>query len=358
MPIGQVDLRPLTTLGVGGRARWYVRASSVEEVATAYAWAQDRNLEVFVLGGGSNLVVADEGWPGLVLHVGINGATFWGDGTDTFVTAGAGGTWDDLVLAVVSRGLAGVECLSGIPGTVGATPLQNVGAYGQEVAGVIDSVTAFDRATGETLRIPSDECGFGYRMSRFKGRDAGRFVVCHVTLRVRPGFPTVTYPDLVDYVERHAIMSPGVGDVRDAVIAIRRRKGMVLDAADPDTRSVGSFFVNPVIKDEVYHRIAAGGGIPSFAAGAGFVKISAAWLIERAGFGRGFGAGGAALSTKHPLAITNRGGASAREVVALAARIKHQVADRFGIWLRPEPLFVGFGDDADVAYLQAHDAAG
>ena len=191
-------------------------------------------------------------------------------------------------------------------------------------------------------------------MSRFKGDDAGRFIIAAVAFRLRDGPPTVTYPDLVAHMQQHAIMSPAVGDVREAVLAVRRRKAMVIDSGDPDTRSVGSFFMNPVMDAAVYASIVAPGGgpVPSFPAAGGQVKVPAAWLIERAGFTRGFAAGAAGLSSRHPLAIVNRGGASARDVVALASRIKRQVADRFGIWLRTEPVFVGFGEDADVRFLQ------
>ena len=357
-----VELAPLTTLGIGGRARWYIRAASRDGVRSALAWAAERGIEAFVLGGGSNLVVSDRGWPGLVLHVGITGTGFVADGDGTLVTAGAGESWDGVAAAAVSRGLSGVECLSGIPGTVGGTPVQNVGAYGQEVSGVIDHVTVFDRATGQTRDLAAAECGFGYRTSRFKEEDAGRFVVCEVAFRLRPGAPTVGYPDLVAHLERRAIMSASVADVREAVLAIRRRKGMVLDPSDPDTRSVGSFFMNPIVPASAYADIAARvqEPVPSFPAGHGHVKVPAAWLIAHAlrrspspgGEGMHEGeVGRASLSTKHPLAITNRGGATAGDVVALAAQLKRRVADRFGISLRPEPVFVGFGADAGVAYL-------
>lgn len=353
-PVAGVALAPLTTLGVGGAARWLIRATSVEQIAAAHAWADERDLPLFVLGGGSNVVVADCGFEGLVLQVAIAGIEVQDDGGDTLITAGAGESWDRVVALSVARGLAGLECLSGIPGSVGGTPVQNVGAYGQEVAGAIEAVTAYDRTTRQVLRLAPQECAFAYRMSRFKGADADRFVIASVTFRLRPGKPTITYPDVVSYLREQQLASPDVADVRAAVLAIRRRKGMVLDPADSDTRSVGSFFVNPVVSVETCERVSALTGVPAprFALPDGRVKIPAAWLIERAGFRKGQSAGPIGISNKHPLALVNRGGATARDVLRLAAAIKSRVVDRFGIWLRPEPVFIGFGDDADVAYLQ------
>lgn len=348
-PAAGVPLAPLTTLGVGGTARWFARASSVADVAAAHEWADARGLLLFVLGGGSNLVVADEGFDGLVLQVALGGVSAEQRNGNTVIRAGAGEPWDGLVAFAVDHGLAGLECLSGIPGTVGGTPIQNVGAYGQEVAAVIESVTAFDRQARRTIALTAPECGFAYRMSRFKGRDAGRFVVCEVTFRLRPGSPTVTYPDVIEYVSRQGITSPGVGSVRAAVLAIRRRKGMVIDAADPDTRSVGSFFMNPVVDRAVFERIAP--HAPHFMMDNDSVKIPAAWLIEQSGVARGHVDGHVGVSTKHPLAIINRGGATAGDVIRLARSIKRAVIDRFGVALRPEPVFVGFAGNPDIEYL-------
>ena len=344
-----IPLAPLTTLGVGGAARWFARASSTADVAAAHEWADAHGVPLFVLGGGSNLVVADEGFDGLVVQVALGGVNAEQRDGSAVIRAGAGEPWDELVAFVVNRGLAGLECLSGIPGTVGGTPIQNVGAYGQDVAAVIESVTAFDRQDKRTLALTASECGFAYRMSRFKGQDAGRFVVCDVTFRLRPGLPTVTYPDVIDYVSRQGITSPDVGSVRAAVLAIRRRKGMVIDATDPDTRSVGSFFMNPVVDRAVFERIAP--HAPHFMMDNGSVKIPAAWLIEQSGVARGHVDGHVGVSTKHPLAIINRGGATARDVVRLACGIKRAVIDRFGVALRPEPVFVGFAGNPDIEYL-------
>ena len=352
--LADIPLAPLTTLGIGGSARSFVRAATREAVASAHAWSADRDVPLFVLGGGSNLVVADEGFNGLVLHVGLSGIQVSPSGADTLITAAAGEPWDTVVADAVGRGLAGIECLSGIPGTVGGSPIQNVGAYGQEVAHVIEAVNAFDRRDGCMTRLTAAECVFAYRMSRFKRVDAGRFVVCDVTFRLRPGSPTVSYPDVIDHLASGGMTSPTVTDVRDAVLAIRKGKGMVIDATDPDTRSVGSFFMNPVVAPVVFDRIAtahAHGRVPSYVMQNGEVKIPAAWLIEQSGFARGQTEGRVGLSSKHPRAIINRGGATARDVVAFAGRIKRGVLDRFGVSLWPEPVFVGFANDPDVEFL-------
>ena len=352
-PQADVPLAPRTTLGIGGHARWFIRATTVEEVAAAQRWCGDAGVPLVVLGGGSNVVVADRGVDGLVLQVAIRGVDIGPRGDTTRLRLGAGEPWDDLVAAAVSRGLAGLECLSGIPGSVGGTPVQNVGAYGQEVARTIAEVTVLDRQSCEVVTLSGAECRFAYRTSRFKREDAGRFVVCEVAFELSPGPPTMTYPDVLSHLERSGVISPTLADVRDAVLSIRRRKGMVIDPSDPDTRSVGSFFMNPVVHVDRHAQIAsaAAGPAPGFVLPGGQVKIPAAWLIEQSGFARGYQSGAVGLSSKHPLAIVNRGAATAHEVLALAGRITRQVADRFGVRLRPEPAFVGFEDDADVAYL-------
>ena len=347
-PAPSVALAPLTTLQVGGPADWCMRATTSADVEAGYAWARERGLPVFVLGGGSNLVVADDGIRGLVLRIGIEGIEWRHEGDAALVTAGAGEPWDRFVEIVVRAGYAGLETLSGIPGLVGGTPIQNVGAYGQEVSDTIERVTVFDIRTAGLTELSAADCDFRYRQSRFKSTDAGRFVVCEVAFRVRRGAATVTYPDVVRWVEQSGLERATVADVRRGVLEIRRRKGMVLDPADPDTRSVGSFFMNPIVPVSAQARI----GSPSFPMPDGTVKIPAAWLIERAGFTKGFSIGPAAVSSKHPLAIVNRGGATSADIVNLACRIKHAVFDRFGIALRPEPVFAGFGDDERVAFLQ------
>jgi UDP-N-acetylmuramate dehydrogenase len=344
-----------TTLGVGGPAQWFMRAERIDDVARAHDWCVAEGFPLFVLGGGSNLVIADAGVAGLVVHMAIGGMAFDAAGTDTLVRGGAGEPWDRMVDAAVQRGLGGIECLSGVPGTVGGTPIQNVGAYGQEVGDTVEHVIAFDRRGPGVVTLPAAACGFSYRTSRFKAADAGRFLVCGVTLRLRPAPPLVAYPDLIAALQERAVPDPSLAQVREAVLGIRRRKGMVLDDADRDTRSVGSFFMNPVITEADRERISAAAGVaaPGFSLDAGRVKVPAAWLIERAGVRKGTGEGAVGISTKHPLAIVNRGGATASEVVRFASGIKRKVLDRFGVSLRPEPVFVGFGADPDVQYLRS-----
>jgi UDP-N-acetylmuramate dehydrogenase len=352
-PQADVPLAPMTTLGVGGCARWFMRATTVEEVVAARRWCRDAGLPLFVLGGGTNMVVADGGVDGLVLQVAIRGVEFRPRGSKTTLRLGAGEPWDGAVAAAVSRGLAGLECLSGIPGSAGGTPIQNVGAYGQEVAQSVAEVTVVDRQSGDVATLGGAECAFGYRTSRFKREDEGRFVVCEVLFELGPGPPTLTYPDVIGHLKERRVVSPGLADVRDAVLSIRRRKGMVIDPSDPDTRSVGSFFMNPVVDANRHAGLvsAAGGPVPGFVLHQDQIKVPAAWLIEQSGFSRGYRSGTVGLSSKHPLAIVNRGAATARDVVALAGLIKRRVVDRFGIWLRAEPAFVGFENDVDVAYL-------
>lgn len=354
-PRARVPLAPLSTIGVGGEARWFVRAETIADIGASHRWCVERNVPLLVLGGGSNLVIADEGIDGLVLQVALRGLEWRRRGDETVLRASAGEPWDDLVSTAVSRGLAGIECLSGIPGSVGGTPIQNVSAYGQEIAATLEEVTAFDRRTGEVITLTAAECGFGYRMSRFKRVEPDRFIVSDVTLRLSAGAATAVYPDVIAHLDTHGISSPGLIDVRNAVLAIRRRKGMVVDSFDTDTRSVGSFFMNPVVDAGVHARLSvayAGEQVPGFALPDGRVKVPAGWLIEHAGFSRGHVRGRVGLSSKHPLAIVNRGGATAREVLGLAADVKRRVADRFGIWLRPEPVFAGFEDDRSVEYLR------
>jgi UDP-N-acetylmuramate dehydrogenase len=352
-PRANVPLATLGTLGVGGAARWFLRAEHPEDVAAARRWCDEQNVPWFVLGGGSNVVIADRGFDGLVLQIGIAGMTASRDGNDWLIAAGAGEGWDGVVEMAVDRGLAGVECLSGIPGTVGGTPIQNVGAYGQEVSNTIAQVTVYDRVERSVRSMSAAECGFSYRTSRFKAADEGRFVVCGVTFRLRPGPPTATYADVAALLKRSSVSVPTVAVVRDAVLTIRRSKGMVVDANDPDSRSVGSFFMNPVVTEADRERVAsvAGERPPGFATTDARVKIPAAWLIERSGFTKGHVDGAVGISTKHPLALVNRGGATAADVLRLARAVKQAVADRFGVWLRPEPIFVGFDADPDVDFL-------
>jgi UDP-N-acetylmuramate dehydrogenase len=329
-----VSLAPLTTLGVGGPARHFVRATDVRELREALAEADRLGEKVMILGGGSNLVVGDGGWPGLVIAMGIGGTTF----EDNDITVGAGVVWDDFVAQMVERGLAGVECLSGIPGLVGATPMQNVGAYGQEVSDTIVAVDALDRTTGQLVELLPRDCGFAYRSSKFKGSE--RWIITHVTFRLTKSelCAPLAYAELVKSLgsERAPLR-----DVRDRVIALRRGKGMVVDAADPDSRSAGSFFMNPIVDAATGDRLRAEyPAMPVFPAADGKVKLSAGWLIERAGFSKGTVRGRAGISSKHALALVNRGGATAAELLALAREIQDGVRDKLGVELHPEPVIV------------------
>ena len=336
-------LAPFTTLGVGGPARWFVEATTETAIAEAAAWAQERGAKVFVLGGGSNLVVSDDGFEGLVVQVGLRGITDAGRGG---YRVAAGEDWDGFVQRSVEEECAGVECLAGIPGTVGGTPVQNVGAYGQQVVSTIERVRAFDLGEQRWTEFTAAECGFAYRQSRFNTGDRGRYVVTRVDYRLLPGGePTLGYADVARAFEGKA--RPGLAEVAATVRRVRRSKGMLLVEGDPDCRSAGSFFKNPTVTEEQAGRVAESGGTepPRFPAGAGNpgrVKIPAAWLIERAGFRKGYAVGEAGISSRHTLALINRGGARASEIVALAEEIKAAVRDRFGIELEMEPVLVGF----------------
>jgi UDP-N-acetylmuramate dehydrogenase len=303
-----------------------------------------------VLGGGSNVVIADAGFPGLVVRVATRGVTAGPGAPDADgavrLTVAAGESWDDVVAHCVAENLAGLECLSGIPGLAGATPIQNVGAYGQEVAGTIVSVRAWDRDRGAIAEIPAADCGFGYRTSRFKHH--GRHVMLAVTFRLTPGplSAPVRYPDLATELG----VTPGdrvpLPEARSAVLKVRARKGMVLAAGDPDTRSAGSFFTNPVLSDVEFKQLTArhDGPVPHYPAGPGQVKVPAAWLIEQAGFAKGHQGPGpdpARISTKHTLALVNPGQASTAGLLALAREIQDGVRAAFGVSLDIEPVLVG-----------------
>lgn len=323
---------------VGGPARRFVEALTDDEaISVLRDLAADEPL--LVLGGGSNLVVADAGFDGTVLHLISGGIQAHHEGPDTVVvTSAAGVPWSEFVRTAVARGWSGVECLIGIPGTVGATPVQNVGAYGHEVAEFIREIDVYDRQTGERVTIPGAECGFAYRHSALKGHD--RYVVLHVTfvLAASDRSAPVKYSELA----RRLGVEPGATapavDVMRTVLELRRSKGMVLEANDHDTWSCGSFFTNPIIDPELVPE-----GAPAFGAGHGKVKTSAAWLIQHAGFEPGYPGewAPARLSTKHTLALTNRGGATAADIANLARTIRDGVRDAFGITLVNEPIFIG-----------------
>jgi UDP-N-acetylmuramate dehydrogenase len=358
-PRNAVPLGPLTTLGLGGDARHFVAAADAATVVAALTWAQAEALPVFILGAGSNLIVPDAGFAGLVIQMAIRGLDFAPDDPASDVVVldvAAGEPWDGVVAAAVARELAGIECLSGIPGTAGATPVQNVGAYGQEVGQVIRNVTAFDRDQGAIVTLTAADCRFAYRDSRFK-HEPDRFVVLSVQFAlVRQGPPALRYPEL-----RAALASAGaaptLAQVRDTVLALRRRKSMVIDPADPNRRSVGSFFTNPVVTDAELQAVAAravaaglvadAADVPRFAAGPGQHKVPAAWLIEKAGFHKGMRRGPVGISSAHALALVHHGGGTTANLLALAREIRDGVQARLGVRLVPEPVVLGRAASGD-----------
>ncbi len=340
------DLADYTTLGLGGPAKNFVVAATEADLIDAVRAADAAGEPVLLLGGGSNLVIADDGFPGTVIHVGTRGVSYIAAGGQVDVTVAAGEDWDDVVAAVIAEDLAGLECLSGIPGRTGATPIQNVGAYGHEVAEVITTVRAFDRLTGQISIIPNGRCGFSYRTSLFKGERPGRYLVLDVTFRLARDSRSmpVEYAELASELGVQLGERAGVSEVRSGVLKIRARKGMLLTPGDPDSRSAGSFFTNPVLSAAQYAQVAAtaAGPVPRFGAGEGRVKVPAAWLIEHAGFGKGYGAPGRArISSKHTLALVNAGGATTADLLTLAGEIRAGVRAAFGVTLEPEPTLVG-----------------
>ncbi|HEX6771096.1 MAG TPA: UDP-N-acetylmuramate dehydrogenase [Acidobacteriaceae bacterium] len=338
-----VPLAAFTTFEIGGPAAWFAEARNEADVEAAVAFAHARSLRLFVLAGGSNVLISDAGFNGLVLHIALRGIEQHG----TLLSAAAGEDWDAFVARTVDAGLAGVECLSGIPGTVGGTPVQNVGAYGQEVSRTIRTVRVFDRNEQRWHELANEDCGFAYRRSRFNlGADRDRFIVTRVTYELQQNAPlTVKYADLQRYFASQGSAQPTLRQVRDAVLAIRLGKGMVVTPDNPERRSAGSFFKNPVIASASLARVAAAvqvpeEDVPRYPAADGEVKLPAAWLLDRAGFVKGYRQGAAAVSTRHTLALTNQGGASAADVTALRDTIQRRVRELFGITLEPEPVWV------------------
>lgn len=342
-------LAPFTTLGIGGPARWFVEARTEDDICEAAAWSRQNNVPLFVLGGGSNLLVADAGFNGLVVHIALKGVSVReparGTGGRIYEVA-AGEDWDQFVRRAVEDGCAGIECLAGIPGTVGGTPVQNVGAYGQEVSATIECVRVFDPGDQRFQEFGNAECGFAYRHSRFNTSDKGRYVVTRVNYRLRTnGAPTLKYADLQRVFPAGSL--PSLADVAAEVRRIRQSKGMLLVEGDPDCHSAGSFFKNPVVSEADAARVAAAASSepPRYPAGsdhAAMVKLPAAWLIEKAGFTKGYALGRAGISHKHTLALVNLGGATAAEIMALADEIRSSVAARFAIELQMEPVMLGF----------------
>jgi UDP-N-acetylmuramate dehydrogenase len=341
-----VALAPLTTMQVGGPARFFVEAVSTDDVREAVAFAKSDKLPLFILGGGSNLIVSDAGWPGLVMKVAIPGVNHRHVHGTAYFDVGAGEDWDGFVAITVQHHCAGIECLSGIPGSVGGTPVQNVGAYGQEVADTIVSLVALNLETGEEEEFEREDCGFGYRTSIFNTSAKGKYVILGVSFAVVHGSePRLAYADLQKYFANHN-GKPTLAEVRDAVRQIRASKAMLITPGDPDSRSAGSFFKNPVLSaeqfDELKKRAASRNlQVPNYPALNAQRKVSAAWLVEQSGYSKGYGNGRVGISRKHALAVVNRGGATAAEIVQFKDEIQRRVEEAWGIRLEPEPVFVG-----------------
>jgi UDP-N-acetylmuramate dehydrogenase len=346
-----VSLAPLTNLKLGGTARYFIEVENLETATDSIRWARRHDLPLAVIAGGSNVVVADGGWTGILLRMAMRGIALEREGDVVRVTAAAGEPWDELVARCVSDKLAGIECLAGIPGSVGATPIQNVGAYGQEVSEVVENVQVLDLKSLEVRSFSGAECGFGYRTSSFR-ENPGRFLVLAVTFRLlRGGTPNVKYPQLKRAL-RARRAAPTAAAVREAVLELRRAKSMVVDTIDPNSRSVGSFFINPVLDaaslgalTEEARRCGAllpSERLPTFPIGDGRSKVPAAWLIEHAGFEKGLRRGSVGISDVHALALVHYGGGTTAEFVALARDIREGVWQRFRIELQPEPVFLGF----------------
>jgi UDP-N-acetylmuramate dehydrogenase len=344
-----VPLATHTTLGLGGPAAFFAEVADADALVVAMRWARERQVPTFILGGGSNLVVADEGFPGLVLHMRMRGLRWGQVAGEVCVEAQAGEVWDDVVAEAVSRNAAGIECLSGIPGSAGAAPVQNIGAYGSEIGESIRSVRVLDRHTLEIRDMGASQCSFTYRDSIFK-REPDSFVILSVTLGLaKDGACPIRYGELAAAVAGKARPTPA--EIRAAVLALRRKKSMVLDAADPNRRSAGSFFTNPIVStlaaDRTALRAVAAGlinapeAMPRFPLPDGRVKLAAGWLIEHAGLAKGFRMGPVGISSQHALALVHHGDGTTADLVRLALHARAAVKDRFGVTLVPEPVFLG-----------------
>ncbi len=342
-PQRSVPLAACTSLQLGGPAQHFAEVQSAESLCVLLDWAQRRGLPVTLLGGGSNVVIADAGLPGLVLRMALREETCHVEGEHVHVTAGAGVPWDELVARTVARGWAGLECLSGIPGSTGATPIQNVGAYGQEVADTLAAVQVYDRHDGSVRQLARAECELSYRSSRFKTRDLGRFIVLAASFTLRAGgAPHLGYADVARRFSAGA--QPSLPAVREAVLATRREKSMLLDPEDENGRSCGSFFLNPVLGAAQLDQLRARAqSPPTYPQADGRHKLPAAWLIERAGFHKGQRWGAVGISTRHSLALVAHPGATSRQLLEAAHRVRDGVAAALGVLLEPEPVFLGFG---------------
>jgi UDP-N-acetylmuramate dehydrogenase len=336
-------LAPFTTFGIGGPARWFVQATTESEIVEAVSWARKQSLPLLVLGGGSNLLVSDAGFAGLVLRVALKGVEAENAANGRVYRVAAGEDWDGFVQRAVTNDCSGIECLAGIPGTVGGTPVQNVGAYGQEVSETIERVRVLDLETLNFYEMPAEKCGFGYRSSVFNSSEKGRYLVVRVDYRLSPGgSANLGYADLQKAFPEGS--DPSLIEVAAAVRKIRKSKGMLLVDGDPDCRSAGSFFKNPILSKTQFAELTARlkQEPPHYPAGSDQVKLPAAWLIEQAGFPKGFRLGRAGISLRHTLALVNRGGATAAEMLALGDVIVAGVGTKFGVELQMEPVLVGF----------------
>lgn len=347
-----VRLAPYTTFRIGGIARYFCDVTNEDQLREGLNFAKQLGLPIFVLGGGSNVLIADIGFRGVVLFIALKGITFQKPRKNSvLVTAAAGEVWDKFVQQCVERNLAGVECLSGIPGFVGGTPIQNVGAYGQDVSETIVSVRAFDREKNRVVELTNEACQFNYRTSIFNTTERDRYVVLEVTYKLQlNGEPALRYPDLQKFFAAQKT-PPTLAEARAAVLQIRSDKGMVIKPNDSDCQSAGSFFKNPVISAEEFSRVEeaahklnllpAGERVPHFDAPDQRIKVPAAWLIEKAGFPKGYSRGRVGISTKHTLAVTNRNNATATEILEFARKIQTQIREKFGVTLTPEPILIG-----------------
>ena len=337
-----VPLAPFTTFGIGGPARWFIEAATEAEVVDAVSFARERAMPLFVLGGGSNLLVSDTGFHGVVLRVALKGVESAEDAGARVFRAAAGEDWDQFVSQAVAANCAGIECLAGIPGTVGGTPVQNVGAYGQEVAETIETVRVLDLESLAFREMSASECGFSYRTSLFNSTARGRYLVTRVDYRLDPGAPAnLRYADLKRAFPEGS--QPNLAEVSTEVCRIRQAKGMLLVDGDPDCRSAGSFFKNPIVLRDMLPQLETKFEVlpPAYPAGEGKVKLPAAWLIEKAGFSKGFRLGRAGISSRHTLALVNLGGARAADILALRDLIVDRLLSS-GITLEMEPVLLGF----------------
>ena len=348
-----ITLAPFTTFHLGGSAQYFCESASIEDIHEAVEFAKSKKMKMHILAGGSNTIFLDSGFAGLVVKVALRGISFHDDGKDIIAEVNAGEEWESFVRRCVENGYGGIECLSGIPGSVGATPIQNVGAYGQEVRKTVEEVSVVEIATMKTKIFRGPECQFSYRSSRFKSKDAGKYIIMKVTFRLtKNGRPAMSYPEVKKSIESTVDISSladgreSLAAVRDVIIALRRRKSMVIDPADPNTRSAGSFFTNPIVDTGEYEKInkiwektGDGTPMPSYPS-EGKIKIPAAWLIEKSGYRKGYTTGGVGISEHHTLALINKGGTT-KELLALAEEIQNTVMTTFGIRLQREPVVIG-----------------